>query len=268
MSTDPRLDEELTPRRLDNRAVSKTLSIVLSMGALLAIWTVITAADLVSPVFLPGPAEVGTALVEFRIALIDAGLITLTEVSLGFILALVGGVALAIALSYSRWLNALLYPPLVLLHSIPKTAVAPILLIWFGFGMQHKIFLSFLVAFFPIVIALNSGLRRVDPDLHDLSRSLHASWIKTFWKIDLPFALPSLFAGLRVATHLAVVGAVIAEFVAGDQGLAHLLRSSGSQHNTALSFACAIVLSAMSATLFALVALVESMIAPWSRRDV
>jgi NitT/TauT family transport system permease protein len=259
--------ERFLEERSGSRNLSKLLPGVLSLVALTILWWVLTATEAVSPLLLPPPGEAFGALVEYRGPIAAAALITLVEVLLGFALAVVGGVVLAIVLSYSRLANSLLYPPLLLLHSIPKVAVAPILLIWFGFGLQHKVVLSFLVAFFPIVIALNSGLRRVDPDLHDLSRSMHASWFKSFTKIDLPFALPSLFSGLRVAVHLAVVGAVIAEFVSGDRGLAHLLRSSGSQHNVPLSFACAAVLSGMSAALFGVVALLEKTIAPWSPQD-
>jgi NitT/TauT family transport system permease protein len=247
--------------------LNKLLPTVASLAGLVAIWWGLVATRTVSPVLVPDPPEVWSALWEFRSPLADATLITLTEVLLGFGLALAAGVVIAVALSYSKVLNKVLYPPLILVHSIPKAAVAPILLVWFGFGMRHKVILALLVAFFPIVIALNSGLRRIDPALHDLSRSLRASWFKTFWKIDLPFALPALFSGLRVATHLAVVGAVIAEFVSGDRGLAVLLRSSGSVHNTALSFACAILLSVMSAALFGIVAAVENHVVPWAKRD-
>jgi NitT/TauT family transport system permease protein len=239
---------------------------VASLIGLLGLWWLLVATEIVSPHLVPDPPEVARALSEFRSPIWEAAVTTFSEVILGFALAIVFGVVMAVALSYSRALNKLLYPPLVLLHSIPKAAIAPILLIWFGFGLEHKVVLALLVSFFPIVIALSSGLRRIDPALHDLSRSLRASWLKTFWKIDLPFALPALFSGLRIAAHLAVVGAVIAEFVAGDKGLAVLLRSSGAQHKTALSFACAIALSVMSAGLFGLVALAENYLVPWSRR--
>jgi NitT/TauT family transport system permease protein len=216
---------------------------------------------------LPPPIEVLEALVEYAEPIAEAAFITSIEILLGFAVAVLGGFAIALPIRYSRGLRSAIYPPLLLLNAVPKAAIAPILLIWFGFGITHKVMVTFLVAFFPIVIALNAGLRSVDPDLHDLSRSLHASWFQTFRKIDLPFALPSLFSGLRVAITLAVVGAVIAEFVAGDAGLANLLRRAGAQNQTALTFACAMVLSVLSTCLFGAVVLAEHLAIPWARRS-
>ena len=240
---------------------------LLSLGALLGGWQLLTASGAVAPLILPPPVEVARAGSEFAGPITEAALVTLAEVLLGFAAAVAAGFAVALPISYSRRLRAAIYPPLLLLNALPKAALAPIFLIWFGFGLTHKVVVAFLVAFFPIVVALNAGLKRVDPELHDLSRSLHASWLQTFLKIDLPFALPSLFSGMRVAITLAVVGAVIAEFVAGDGGIAHLLRSAGAQHQTALSFACAATLSFLSAALFGLVVLAEYLAVPWARRN-
>lgn len=259
-------DTALSYEDMVRRGFARLAPAVASLLGLLAIWTLLTASGTVAPILLPPPSEVWSEFVTFREPIARAALVTLTEVVIGFLLAVTGGILLAVALSYSRFLNALLYPPLILLHSIPKAAVAPLLLVWFGFGIEHKVALSFLVAFFPIVIALSSGLRRVDPDLHDLSRSLNASRLRTFRKIDLPFALPALFAGLRVAIHLAVVGAVIGEFVSGDDGLASMVKSAGAVSKTSLSFACVIILSAMSTGLFGVVAFLEGVVAPWSDR--
>ena len=262
---DVRLEAQL-PHGDGGRFWSQVVPLVVSLVVLLGVWQALTGWDVVAPIILPAPADVGRAIVDFADPLSEATAITLVEVLLGFGVAVLFSFVMALPISYSKRMRTALYPPLVMLHAVPKAAIAPILLIWFGFGLTHKVVVSFLVAFFPIVIALSAGLRRVDPDLHDLSRSLHASWLQTFWKIDLPFALPMLFSGLRVAITLAVVGAVIAEFVAGDGGLAHLLRSAGTHNQTALSFACAIILSLMSMVLFGAIALLEHLTVPWARR--
>jgi NitT/TauT family transport system permease protein len=238
---------------------------VVALLGILVLWKVLLVTDVVSEFVLPDPADVARALVDQRGAIASASWVTLSEVLLGFGTATAMGVLLSLGLTYSRTFNSAVYPPLVILHAIPKTAIAPILLIWFGFGLAPKIVLSSVLAFFPILIATIAGLRSVDPELHELARSLRASLLSTFWKIDFPHALPSFFAGLRTATHLAVTGAVIAEFVAGSSGLAFLLNSASAQFQTELAFAVAIVISMMSASLFGAVVVIERLFVPWAR---
>jgi NitT/TauT family transport system permease protein len=234
---------------------------------LVALWKIALVTGAVSDFLLPPPEEVAQALVEFRGPIASATWVTLTEVLLGFGTAIAVAVFLAIGLVYSRMFNSAVYPPLLILHAIPKTAIAPLLLIWLGFGYAPKIVLATVLAFFPILISTIAGLRSVDPELHELARSLHASFISKFWKIDFPYALPSFFAGLRAGAHLAVTGAVIAEFISGGEGLAFLLHSASSQFQTALAIGVAIVLSVMSTALFGAVVIAERVIVPWARTE-
>lgn len=138
------------------------------------------------------------------------------------------------------------------------------LLIWFGFGMTSKVVVAFLIAFFPVVIESAAGLRSVDPDLHDLAKSLRSSKLLTFWKIDLPHALPFLFAGFKIAITLSVTGAMVGEFISSDRGLGFLLQSAVSQHLTALAFAAVIAIAALSMGLFGIVAFAERLAVPWA----
>jgi NitT/TauT family transport system permease protein len=241
-------------------------TMVLSLASLIAVWQVVLSTGLVSEFVLPAPAAVSSSMIEYRGPIASATLVTLYEIVLGFGAAIVLGLFLAVGLTYSRFFNAAVYPPVLILHAIPKVAIAPLLLIWFGFGLAPKIVLSLTLAFFPILIASIAGFRSVDAELHELARTLKASWFQTLLKIDFPHALPSIFAGLRTGIHLAVVGAVIAEFVSGGEGLAFLLHSASSQFQTDLAFAVAIVISVLSAALFGLVVLVERLAIPWARR--
>jgi NitT/TauT family transport system permease protein len=240
---------------------------ILSLLVLLAIWEFVLVAGVTTELILPRPENVFSTLVEFRVPIASATWVTLSEVLLGFGGAIVLGVVLAMGLTYSRIFNAAVYPPLLILHAIPKIALAPLLLIWFGFGLAPKIILSVTLAFFPILIATIAGLRSVDPELHELARTWRASWFQTFRKIDFPHALPTIFSGLRASTHLAVTGAIIAEFVSGGRGLAFLLHSASGNFEIELAFAVAIVISLMSTLLFGAVALVERVAIPWAQTD-
>jgi len=249
---------------LARRGRDRTIIMAVSLSALLTIWHLVTETGLVSGFLLPAPAEVADAFNEQRQPIFSALLVTLVEVSIGFTGAVVLGILTGLGLTYSRTFNAAVFPPLLMLNNVPKTAIAPLLLIWLGFGMMHKIVLSMTLAFFPILVSTVSGLRAVDPDLHDLARSMHASWGRTFWKIDLPYALPYLFSGFRASIHLSVTGAIIAEFVSGGDGLAFLLHSASSNFQLDLAFAVAIVISLLSTLLFGLVVLVERIAIPWA----
>ena len=247
------------------RTRDRTLIAFLSLGSVLAIWQIVTVTDMVSDFLLPAPAEVFGALAEHWGPIGDALLVTLSEVLIGFGGAVTLGLLVGLGLTYSRVFNAAVYPPLLMLNNVPKTAIAPLLLIWLGFGLMHKIVISMTLAFFPILVATVAGLRSVDPDLHELARSLRASWHRTFWKIDLPSALPSIFTGLRASIHLAVTGAIIGEFVSGGDGLAFLLNSAGANFQIDLAFAVAIVISLLSTVLFGLVVIAEKLAIPWAR---
>lgn len=233
-----------------------------------AVWWGVTALGLVPAYLIPSPAAVGEVFVEDWAQLLQHTLVTTQETVIGFILATVIGVATAVVLVYSPTAEKSIYPLILFAQVIPKIAIAPILVVWFGFGMSPKIILAVLIAFFPVVVSAVAGLRSVDPELLELSATMGASRWKTFRKIRFPTALPQLMSGLKVAVTLAVTGAVVGEFVGADQGLGFVLLLASGNLNSPLLFAVLILMSAIGIILFVLVELLERLVIPWhaSRR--
>jgi NitT/TauT family transport system permease protein len=158
-------------------------------------------------------------------------------------------------------------PLLLIAQLVPKVAIAPLLLIWFGYGLTPKVLIAFLVAFFPIVVNGASGLSAVQPELLDLANSLQASCWQTFWKVRMPTALPELFSGMKIAVTLAIIGAIIGEFVGGNSGLGYLIIVANQELDTALAFAAIVLLSLMGIVLYGLIELLERWLMPWHVPD-
>lgn len=213
---------------------------------------------------LPSPAEILLEGWKWKELLFAHTGVTLYEVCLGFLLAIAVGVPLAVLITYAGFLQRILYPLIIVAQSVPKVAVAPLFLIWIGYGLTSKVLVAFLVAFFPIVVDTITGLREVEPEALDLIRSLNARKIQIFLKIRLPNSLPNMFSGLKVGITLAVVGAVIGEFVGSDRGLGYVLLSAAGEMNTSLMFACVALLALLGIGLFYAVALLERLLIPWS----
>lgn len=239
--------------------------------AVLVLWSAATSLGWVKPYLVPAPWAVAA---EFGH---DAGLlakhtqITLFETVVGFVVAVVIGLAFAVAIVYSRAVERTLYPLLLIAQVIPKIAVAPLFVVWLGFGIAPKILVAVLIAFFPVVISGVAGLRTVDPELLDLAATMGAPQWKTFLKIRFPAALPQIFAGLKVAVTLAVTGAVVGEFVGANQGLGYLLLIANGNLNSPLLFAGLIVMSLIGIVLFLLIEIAEKFALPWHvsrRRDL
>jgi ABC-type nitrate/sulfonate/bicarbonate transport system permease component len=210
---------------------------------------------------LPTPIAVWQALVAQRDPLWHNTWVTLSETLVGFAAALAAGVLCAIAIDFSPWLRRALYPLLVTTQTIPIITLAPLLVLWFGFGLASKAIVVTLVCFFPIVVALADGLRGADPDLIKLYRSFGAGRWRIFWSVRLPGALPSLFSGVRIAITYAVVGAIFGEYVGAQEGLAVYMKLH--QAATAAVMAAIVVTAALSIALFALATLVERLALPW-----
>ncbi len=174
------------------------------------------------------------------------------------------GIPIAVVMTYSRIANLMFYPLLVASQSIPKVAIAPILLVWFGTGIESKLAMAFVIAFFPAVVDTATGLRSTSPELLELARSLQCSRLQTFFKIQLPSALPSIFSGAKIAVTLAVIGAVIGEFIGSNEGLGNLLLTANSQLNSALVWASLVVLSVLGMLLYGAVVLAEKIMMPWA----
>jgi NitT/TauT family transport system permease protein len=181
----------------------------------------------------------------------------------GFVLSVVIGIPLATVIVFSRFAERMLYPPMIASQAIPKVAIAPLFVVWMGFGVMPKIWIAFLIAFFPVVIDTVVGLRSVQPEMLQLGRSMGGGTLRVFLKLRLPNALPNIFAGLKVAIALAVVGAITGEFVGSQSGLGYLLTSASGQMDTALVFAVLVVISVIATLLFMIIEAVEKLVIPW-----
>ncbi|HKQ18065.1 MAG TPA: ABC transporter permease, partial [Solirubrobacterales bacterium] len=221
----------------------------------LAVWQLYTVVSNVPESSLPAPTEIARAGWEHRDLLIDNTWVTVEEILIGFALAIVLGVLLAILIRSSRTVERAVYPWLVVSQMVPVPAVAPIFVIWTGFDLRPKVMVVALVAFFPIAVNSIDGLRAADPQLLRLLRTLRASRWQQFRYARLPAALPFLFSGLKVAAALAVIGAVFGEWVGSSEGLGHLILVLNNATETATMFATIFVLSVIGVALFGLVIL-------------
>lgn len=212
---------------------------------------------------LPTPAQVLQAAVERWDLLLSEGWVTFKETIYGFLLALALGVPIAVAVSNSQTLNLMFSPLLIALQSVPKVALAPILLVWLGTGIESKLAIAWLVAFFPIVVDTSAGLQSTPRELVELARSLRASRWQIFAKVQFPAALPFVVTGSKVAVTLAVIGAVIGEFIGSSEGLGFLLLSATSQINSPLAFAALFALAALGILAYLLVVALEWALTPW-----
>lgn len=235
------------------------------MAVIVVAWQLYTHIFHINRIVLPSPLDIARASVAHWDLLFRETWPTFMESVLGFALAVLIGIPFAVCVASSRLLNLTLYPILIATQSIPKVAVAPIILVWFGLGMQSKLVIAFLVAFFPIVVDTAAGIRATPSGLLELASSLRASSFQVFVKIQFPAALPFIFAGAKVAVTLAVVGAVIGEFVGSLSGLGNLLLTANSQLDSSLAWAALIWLSGLGILLFGAVALAERFVIPWGR---
>lgn len=236
--------------------------------ALLALWEVAVRAFHPSPLLLPAPSSVVMELIAEPDMYLANTWYTVANTLIGFGMAVVIGVSLAIGIVYSRFLEAVLYTPLVALNSIPKVALAPIFILWLGTGSSSKIGMAFMIAIFAIVIDSVLGLRTVDPDMLALGRTLKGSGFKLLWKIRFPGALPSIFSGMKVGISLALVGTIVGEFVAAQRGLGYVIMVSQGSFETTKVFAALLILAVVGTVLFYALELAERAVLPWhvSRR--
>jgi putative hydroxymethylpyrimidine transport system permease protein len=244
------------------------IAILLGAWELAARWEWISGALSIEDFLVPAPSEIAESLWRDRSLLADDAWVTVREVVLGFLIALAAGLAFAIVLHLSETLRRAFYPLLVASQTIPPVAIAPILVVWFGFGIAPKLFLVALICFFPITVNTLDGLRSVDPQLITMMRTLGAPRIQILGRVELPSALPFLFSGARIAIAVAVIAAVFAEWAGADSGLGHQILIASSQLLTARMFAAIVVLSAIAIFLFALVTIVERLVVTWDNRGV
>jgi NitT/TauT family transport system permease protein len=230
--------------------------------ALLVIWEA-GARVLGIPLFLlPPPSAIAVSFFANWSLLLFHGWITTAEILLGFALSIVVGIPLALAIFLWPTFSRSILPLLISSQAMPKVAVAPLFLVWFGFGLLPKVLIAFLIAFFPIVINTAVGLASIEPEKIYLARSMGFGASATFFKIRLPNALPAIFGGLKISITLAVVGAVVGEFVGGDAGLGYLLMVANGSMDTQLLFAGIIALTVLGVALFLLIELAERLAIP------
>ena len=230
-----------------------------------ALWWLVTVVFDIRPFFLPAPPDVVASFLTNPGYMLRESWVTTYESLLGFGIATVCGLAVAVVLAAVRAIERATMPLFVALNSVPKVALAPLLVVWLGFGPKPKIVMVVLICFFPIVVATMAGLTSTPVELSELGRSLSASWWQMFVKVRMRWALPQVFVGLKVAISLAVVGAIVAEIANPGVGLGSVIVISGSSADTPLAFACIALLAVMSVALFYTIVLLERLTVPWAR---
>jgi ABC-type nitrate/sulfonate/bicarbonate transport system permease component len=240
-----------------------------ALAALLGLWQLAASsgalADLLGlePFLVPSPAEIGSALWENRSLLAENAWVTLREILLGFLIGLVAGLGFAVLLRLSETLRRTFYPLMVGSQAVPILVFAPILVVWFGYGIWPKLVVVALICFFPIAVNAADGLRSVDPEAAKMMRSLDASRRQILRRVEFPTSLPFVFSGAKVAATYAPIAAIFGEWVGADSGLGVLIREDSARLETARLFAAAAVLAAIALALFALLALAERRIVNW-----
>lgn len=253
-----------TPQRRWLRTYGPATLVVL---ALAATWELVTRLGSVPDYLLPALDQVFSTLWQERSMLGTASRITLTEMLLGFMIAVAAAMLLAVLLHLSPMLRRALYPLLIGSQTIPIVVLAPILSIAFGYNITPKLVIVALVCFFPLVVNTLDGLRSVDPQLIRLMRTLDAGRWSIFYRVELPSALPSVFSGARVAATYAAIGAVFGEWSGSTDGLGYVMLQATPQLQTSLVFAAIFVLTAMSVAVFLSISIAERLLAPWIHRE-
>jgi NitT/TauT family transport system permease protein len=243
--------------------LTRRLGVLGAFLVLFAVWELAVRLFAIKEYLLPAPSIVVSALSQNYARVIDNAVVTTSEILAGYALAVVVSVPLALAIAYSRFMEETVYPVIVFLQIVPKIAVAPLFLIWFGFGFTPKLLLVFLLSFFPIVVSSIAGFKSGDPEISDFARTTGAGALRLFLKIRLPQALPGIFTGLKVGAALSATAAVVAEFVASDKGLGYLLLQYNGDLNTPMVFATILVLSLIGLAVYFAVELIERITIPW-----
>lgn len=234
----------------------------LALSALILIaWEALVHIFNVSEFVLAAPSAIFASLIESAPLLWDATIVTFQEIVYGFALSIVVGSVLALVIVRFSFIERAVYPLVVLFQVVPKVALAPIFILWFGYGLTPKLWLIVVIAFFPITLNMIVGLKAYDPDLHTLMKSVGAGRSAFLWRVQLPTSLPYFLAGLRIAITLCVIGAVVAEFSGASAGLGYLIQFASTQLDTPLMFAALAVISLLGLILYYAIYLVELLIA-------
>jgi NitT/TauT family transport system permease protein len=220
------------------------------------------------PVYiLPAPSVIAQSIIDYWPAIWKNSLQTLYTTLVGFAMAVAGGLALGLLVGWSRFIYKGLYPLMIGFNAVPKVAVVPILVIWFGIGTVPAILTAFLIAFFPIVVNVATGLATIEPEMEDVLRALGAKKLDIMLKVGIPRSMPYFFGSLKIAITLAFVGSVISETVAANSGLGHMMLAAQSQFNVPLVFAGLVMLAIEGIVMYALMAWLEMRMTGWAHRS-
>ena len=249
--------------------LSKTLerwSPMVLLAAILLVWQVAVWLFRVPDFIFPGPVQIALEFVEFKGPLLEAAWKTFWVTMLGFGISIVVGVLLGFLIGSSRIAYTAVYPLMVAFNAVPKAAVVPILVVWFGIGLGPGILTAFLISFFPITVNIATGLATLEPELEDVLRVLGAKRWDVLIKVGLPRSMPYFYGSLKVAITLAFVGTVLAEMTAGDSGIGYLMQTAGSQQRLPLAFAGLVVIGAMAMAMYELFSWIEMRTTGWAHR--
>ena len=248
----------------------RRIGLIIVFMSLFLLWEFAVKLFGVKEYLLPPPSRIWAEFLKRWPAVFSAAWVTTQEILGGYLLAVLVSIPLAWAVVRWRFIEESIYPVIVFLQIIPKIAIAPLFIIWFGFGFGPKLLIVFLLCFFPIVVASVAGFKSVDPDVMDFARTTGAGGLRMFLKIRLPQALPEIFTGLKVGAALSATAAVVAEFVASDRGLGYLLQQYNGNLETPMVFAIIVLLSLIGLAVYYVVELIERLVIPWhvSQRPV
>lgn len=242
------------------------LSPLIVLSGILLVWQAAVSIFRIPDYLFPGPIEIALQLSEFKGPLLDAAWKTFWVTMLGFGLSIIVGVALGFLIGSARLAYTALYPLMVAFNAVPKAAVVPILVVWFGIGLGPGVLTAFLISFFPITVNIATGLATMEPELEDVLRVLGARRWDVLIKIGLPRSMPYFYASLKVAITLAFVGTVLAEMTAGDSGIGYLMQTAGSQQRLPLAFAGLVLIGAMAMAMYELFSWIERRTTGWAHR--
>lgn len=246
--------------------IIKFIPSIIFLSLILILFEIINKTGLTNNLFLPAPSSVITALINNWDIITPHAIQTLLETISGFGIAIILGAGIALLLDQSSWIRRTIYPLLLSSQTIPMIALAPLLLLWFGFGFLPKVIMVTLCCFFPIAIATESGLATNDPELIKLLKSMNASYWQMMRYVRIPAALPQFFSGLKIAAAYSVTGAIVGEYVGGYQGLGIYMQQMANSHAINLVFAAILVTTFLSFGIFGLVIVAEKICIPWNKK--
>jgi NitT/TauT family transport system permease protein len=234
------------------------------MAVVLVVWEFVIRVFKVPTFVLPSPTAIVQSLIDSRVQLLSATRFTAAEVLLGFVLAAATGIVVALVIVRFERFGRALYPLIVLFQNVPKIALAPIFILWFGYDLAPKVLLIVVIAFFPVAIDMLAGLQSVEPSFVSLMKSVGASKTKILLRVRIPHSLPHLFAGLKVAITFSVIGAIVGEFSGANAGLGYVIQFASTQLDTPLIFSALLVVSVLGLAFYYIVEFAERLLVPWS----